>query len=602
MKLFLLLLLPFSCFGTTRYVKPTGGTGDGLTTATAWSAAHYQSNKYSIPSGDTTLFEKGGTYRVVVEATASNQYYGAYGTGADPIITALTTLSSWTNAGGGLYYASFTSFGLNVVTVDGRLQHMGRYPNTGWLNFTSHTGNTAITGTDIGAIPFTPTGGTHLVIRKNRYIIDRHNINNRSGNTLNYAASNEYGNNTTYSPIDGNGFFIQNNISTLDQDGEWWYDSFNNRLYVFFTSGPTGHVIKASVDENNSTVNTYTNIKFVGLTFEGANDKGSYNIGTSNITYSSCNWRNSGADAVWASGVNNISVLNGSISRAGNNGLYFIENVSNSLVSGLAVEDAGVIDGLAHSGDGNGQGISVTGLGITVSNCTVNRTGYSGINFSGSDISVTVNNIDSFCLNKDDGGGVYTIDPSSAAYNRLIFGNAITNGIGAPAGAEGSGTGGNAAGIYLDEHTGNVTVSTNTITTGAWFGIFLNNTADSNTITNNTVSGYPEAFHLTIFDENQVRTTLVFDNNFSGSLLNVLHFFNTEVPTDVALFSGNSYSAGIFRVIHEGVSTDNLNLAQWQVLFPFDGDTPDPPAAMPKIRTTPSGKARTTSSGKLIVY
>jgi hypothetical protein len=36
--------------------------------------------------------------------------------------------------------------------------------------------------------------------------------------------------------VKGNGYFFQNHLQTLDQQGEWYYDSVAKRLYVFFGS------------------------------------------------------------------------------------------------------------------------------------------------------------------------------------------------------------------------------------------------------------------------------------------------------------------------------------------------------------------------------
>ena len=102
----------------------------------------------SFQPGDSIFFKSGETFYGSItisrsETAAPPIILSAYGTGAKPIITGLTTLSSWTNLGGGLYEKTLTSpptHSLNMVLFDGALlQPIGRFPKAGLGNASYYT-------------------------------------------------------------------------------------------------------------------------------------------------------------------------------------------------------------------------------------------------------------------------------------------------------------------------------------------------------------------------------------------------------------------------------------------------------------------------------
>ena len=150
--------------------------------------------------------------------------YSAFGIGPNLIISGFATLNSWTNNGNGIYWAHLAVPTLNVVSLDGLLKGMGRYPKTGYLSINSHSGNTSVTGVSISALPFNYVGG-EVVIRKIRQITDRLVITGQTGNTITMSGNGTqqgtvFANNTYYEVNNGNGFFIQNNLKTVTQFGE----------------------------------------------------------------------------------------------------------------------------------------------------------------------------------------------------------------------------------------------------------------------------------------------------------------------------------------------------------------------------------------------
>src|SRR3990170_3505599 len=103
-----LLVLPFLLFavngwGAIYYVDQTSGndSNSGTSTGSPWKTIS-KVNSASLSSGDYILFKRGEVWRVgeiVVPSSGSvgNPItFGAYGTGANPVINGANIFSSWT--------------------------------------------------------------------------------------------------------------------------------------------------------------------------------------------------------------------------------------------------------------------------------------------------------------------------------------------------------------------------------------------------------------------------------------------------------------------------------------------------------------------------
>src|SRR5262249_36629132 len=132
--------------------------------------------------------------------------FDAYGSGAKPIITGFTSVTSWANIGGNLWMSSNSVSALstlNIVAVNGSFAPIGKWPNTGYNALTQSSVGTSISNTSLTA---NWNGGT-VVIRKNHWIIDKSTITSQSGTTINFT------NPTSYTASSGWGWFVQNHQS-----------------------------------------------------------------------------------------------------------------------------------------------------------------------------------------------------------------------------------------------------------------------------------------------------------------------------------------------------------------------------------------------------
>jgi hypothetical protein len=572
-------------------------SNSGLTTNTGKSASSpWPFSKLNSPI-DTTysnnvFFNKGETFYGSIPGYSGSATktitYGSYGTGANPIISGFTTLSGWTLSSGNIYYATLNATNLNMVTVNGAVKGMGRYPNTGYRNYKTHTANTSITDTTLNG----SWVGGEVVIRKYRWIIDRHTITAQTGGTLTYNALASYGNNNAYSPVDGNGYFIQGHLSTLDQNGEWYYDTTAKRLYMYNVGGMAGLTVKASTINKLAWTGSY--VSFNNIDFEGGNYAISVE-GASNVTANNVNFRQQGATAIYANGSTNVTINGGSISDALNNGIFGEYNANNFTVNGVAVLNCGVIAGAGSSGDGSYAGISINGTGNTITGNTVRRSGYNGIAFTGNNALIEKNLVDSFCITKDDGGGIYTVISSSGvtASNRIVRNNTVLNAVGAFAGAESYiyENFGKAAGIYLDDYTNNVTVTSNTVAHGPWIGIFHNG-GTANTITNNLAYDFASQLQLNSYSGRTVRNLLITGNQLiartaTQKTLYVQLWFN-DSPSLWGTINNNYYARPIEdsltvtldKQYSGGGGPVNMTLATWKSTYSQDAATTKSPIAI----------------------
>ncbi|HWH63907.1 MAG TPA: hypothetical protein VNS50_11560, partial [Ginsengibacter sp.] len=239
---------------TTYYVSVAGnGTNNGTSISTTWNLDKLNSAFSRLSAGDNVLLKRDDIFYGTLTANKSGASgspitIGAYGTGANPVITGFTNVTAWTNLGSNIWESASAVSTLstcNLVVINGVNTAMGRYPNTGYLTYQSAASNTSITS---GSLTGTPNWtGAELVIRKERWILDRNTVTSQSGGTLNYSGGG-------YNGKANFGFFIQNDVRTLDQQNEWYYNPSTKKIRIYSTTSPRG--IQVSTVDNLLYINS----------------------------------------------------------------------------------------------------------------------------------------------------------------------------------------------------------------------------------------------------------------------------------------------------------------------------------------------------------
>jgi len=475
-----LVLIPAAAY----YVSSVGNdSNDGLTPETAWETID-KVNSTTFSAGDNVLFKRGdsfyGTITVNSAGSESNPItYGAYGSGNKPIITGFTSITGWTNEENGIYSKVITSSSnTNMVTVDGVNMLMGRYPNTGYLSFETASTNVSITDNQLIGTP--NWTGAEVVIRKNDWTLDRCTITNHSTTTIIYTSQG-----STQNATAGYGYFIQNDLRTLDQLGEWYHDTTTGKFYMYFGAvNPTTKTVKvASIDNlfyNSSWMAEYIIVD--GLNFQGS-IKSAFNFPqwyTAHNTIQNCDILFAGVDGISCESPY-LSVLNNTISDCANKGIY--TNQTNEIITGNTISKIGLVVGQSMTGITSGISCG-NGNTILIQNNNVQNTGYNGISigsYSSNSSTIKNNYINNFGLNLNDGGGIYTTGSHTSL---LIDGNIILNATGNYQGTIGTSL--TFEGIYLDEFASGITVSNNTIANCSHDGIKLHKSSNC-TLTGNTI-------------------------------------------------------------------------------------------------------------------
>jgi parallel beta-helix repeat protein len=549
--IFFLLLFYIQCAASNYYFSSTDGNDsrsalEAQNPLTPWRTIEkLNAITNTLSPGDTIFFKKGdlffGTLNIKQSGTRNAPIvYAAYGKGYNPVISGFINVSSWTSRGNGIYESPRLSLSARpaMVAIDNQSQPMGRHPNVtepnkGYSTILSARDN-YFSDDDL---TFSPnwTGG-EVVIRKNRWIIDRARITNHSGNRVIYSGG------SGYNTSSGFGYFIQDHVTTLDQFGEWYFNPDTRKLYVFFgnespdqfTTQVAGLDILLDIDASH--------LHFEHLNFEGANE---YNVlldfsrnayrRQENVQLSHCNITFAGKGAIQVDGHSNFRVDHCYIAHANNMGIYLGYQTQKVSITNNRVEHIATHPGMGENGDGNHMGLFSAAGELAVSNNVFRNIGYIPIYFlNGNAVLIKNNVVDTYCTVKDDGGGIYTYTgPSNVTLNnRKIEGNIVMNGIGAPQGTRNFFKA-PAEGIYIDDNANNVEIIDNTIANCKGQGIYLHNARNIN-IENNTI--FNNKIQLGFSNDNlgePIRGIQIFNNIFFSKENHQTVIYYNSIADDV---------------------------------------------------------------------
>ena len=490
--IFILFFLGISLMvsATTYYVSNLGNDGNsGLSESLPFATISKVNSIFSsLLSGDQVLFKRGDTFYgtlVITKSGAANNkiVLGAYGSGEMPIISAFTTITGWTNESGGIYSKVVSAETRpNMLTINDVSYILGRYPKTGWLTIDAVVQDVSIT--DAGLPTPYNWSGAEVVIRKNRWIIDKHLILSQSGTTLNYASP------TYYKPKVGWGYFIQNSIGTLTAFGDWCYNSSTSKLYVYFGAlNPDDYKLKVSTLNRCVSSNGYDYIEFNNLDFQGANVTSIYSANLAEyVTIDNCKIRFSGKDAIVFPYSTGVTISNSTVSYIHNNAIT-LSGGSDAIISANYISNIAVASGMGANDDGNYNAITVTGNNSLVEFNTILMVGYLPINYKGINTIIRNNYVDTYGFVKDDGAGIYTYYNMSYPSRDLgtgkqVLNNIVLNAIGSSGGTNTGESSSN--GIYVDGFASHVLIDGNTVGYISNAAIHMNGDTDI-TITNNTI-------------------------------------------------------------------------------------------------------------------
>lgn len=484
MKL-ILTILSLTCSllsNAANYYFSTAGSDAGSgTTGSPWQTlSKLQTTILAMNNGDSVFLKRGDTWygQLRLQSFAGNtRYVGAWGSGNKPVITGFVSLTSWSSVGTNIYEASVPTSRprIGIVTVDGAVVPMGRYPNNnptngGYLTFTGGS-STSITGTGLSGTPnYT---GWEVVVRKRQFIMDRGTVTSQSTSTVNFTPTDGSG----WGPDGiGNGFFFQNSYNAIDTAWEWYYNNSPARFDVYLTSSPVGHTVNVSTIDTVAFIYAQNNLTIDNIRFEGSNMETFRFNNNNGCTVKNCEFFFNGIDGVRVYACTTLAWAGNTIQYSGNNAAYFEAAESTSITNSI-FRASGIWPGMGKSNGLSHIGVIIgansTG-GVTVTGNTFDSIGYNGIHVAGNNVLIKNNYVNNFNRTIDDGGGIYS---SAAGYDesgRIVRGNIITNGIGNKFGTN-LNFYTSSIGIYWDDLSSNVTVDSNFIANMSDVGIYGHN-------------------------------------------------------------------------------------------------------------------------------
>ena len=557
----ILLLYTFNANATKYYVANGGNdANNGTSTSIPWQTIS-KINSFDFISGDSILFNAGGSWNEQLIPKISNLYFGSYGSGSMPQITGFQTIAGWTNVGN-IWSATFNNSVpyQNTVLINGVFSAKARYPNNGYLNIISHTDSNHITGTLDGTIDFT---GSEIVIRSNNWSLRKCTVQSQTGSTLYFTPKPYYG------VTNGFGYFLQNTPVALDTLGEWCI--LGKDIKVYAASQPN---VQASSIDTLIIIKDLNNIVFEGIKLTGANYYAVEIKNSTDIVFKGCVEEYCGFNAIHGKKSDRISILNCSFK---NNWNGHIQTDSSNYwnIDGNTARLSGFKAGMGTSGDFQGySAFNLQGVGNHVVNNRIDSAGYGGILVYMDSFYVRQNVVSNFAFVLCDVGGIYTwaatqtINGSTRVNTNKggqILSNIVYNGLTAYDGVPKPGLEFPVEGIYIDDGSRYVTVDSNTLFNISGHGFFIHRSRNITFRNNNVYNNGEWAIRLYNIPQQGVKDSLYFTNNAFCSLgTNYLWGLNkTYALVENIGFSDSNYFYSNNQNVIIGYNFANYNLSSW---------------------------------------
>ena len=567
---------------TNYYLSNAGNDANsGIDPSSPWQTLNKLNSFKNLNPGDNVLFKRGDTFygsiTVSNSGAAGNPItYDAYGTGLNPVITGFKTLSNWVRLNDTIQECQ-VALGTHpeMLTINGKPTARGRFPNRGFLSYTSFVQDQSITD---NALQGTPNWtGAEVVMRKSPWILDRNYITDHTNHTLTFTPAT-----SGTSMASGYGYFIQNSYATLDTLGEWFYNGTYLMMY-FGKNGtlPSDYIIKvASID---TLVNIQKNfITFQNMAFEGA-DFSTINISASSVSIKNCNIDYSGRTAIANNyGSNNNTFEYCTINNSYDNGIDLGYSANNIIVSHNTIKNTGVIPGTGRFGiqryDNCGDAIVSNTPFQTIEYNVIDSVGHSGIRIESGGIMVRNNYITNFASVRNDAGGIYAISIDPWKGNSTIENNIIINGRGNIGGMKyRTNINLDIYGIYVDARVSGLLILNNSVA-NCVTGAFLIQASHEITLENNTSfnSGYSELLLIDIpsYTNDFIKNLYCKNNIFVAKDSSTFTFrFNIVESTlsNLGILDSNFYARPFkddnsFYIQFISNGTVSRTLSEWQKL------------------------------------
>jgi parallel beta-helix repeat protein len=593
-RLFLILFLSitFSVIAKSNsyYISNSGSdNNNGLTAINPFKSLG-KMNSIILYAGDKVFLHRGDTFpgELVIRQSGSSVapiIIDAYGNGNKPVISGGYILRNWKKYKGNIWQAAYPPQYGDTITnlVDGsKILPLGRYPNRdsqnkGFIIIASHTGkSTLVSSVNLQGVWV----GAEVVYYPQQWILERCKILAQDHNTLTLDGKSDY------DIQDKWGFFIENSLNTLDEDGEWYYDAASKNLFLYSFQDPNIRSISATAYNNGISLIKSNNIIVRNIGIDNTKRNGVYAHNSSYVTLKNLDIQFTGERGIFMDGSGTDPIIeNTTIQNTNDNGVE-ITGYNNLQFRSNTLKNIAINIGMGKGRDGHYFGLYYVNPApeghSVIENDLFFNIGYAAIRFESSNIYIQHNYIDHFNLVKGDGGGIYTHNfqgkKPKPYINQHIIANIITNGSFTGEGTFFKLNESNAHGIYMDWASTNVEIRDNTISNCSSSGIYVL-AANHITITGNTC--YNNGAALFILDNQPTLPVhdIIAQNNIfyaktSQQVIEKITVLQQDKLSGLGNISNNIYSdlsAGQRAIsINANHNRYQLSMGDWQSKFNND--------------------------------
>ncbi|MDO9003789.1 MAG: right-handed parallel beta-helix repeat-containing protein [Aquabacterium sp.] len=627
------LVLSQTAWAAQYYVSSGSAGNDGNSgswTTTPWKSIAKVNGANLLP-GDIVSFKTGDRWNETLKVKSGvtyNSYTPPFVSTARPILSGSVPAGTlaWAQDGGNVWVANASSLlvsesnvhgntiadGVSQLFLNGVRLTRARHPNVGFGTFKKGQRRFLRTGTanvqladqysheldvspDAAGLANKDLLNALVYVKNNDWYLTRYvstssgvaggkvNITADLQPTVGYAADilkardGDWPGVGTYPIYGGYGYWLENKRWMLDTPGEWSYDPVTKKLYVWLPDGtsPQGKALTAAVRMHGIQADQVASVNINGLEVRETRGDGIV------------------IDHGWKAGAS-VTINNVVVNHAGRKGINVVNNTSSSSAGTGSINQSrvenSVNEGIDVSGDRRWAN-SIT-RNINISNNTVVNAGvnsyargaillgrkgnatsnlvenpsYIGIH-GGKLNTISYNVVKNACLGYDDCAAIYlkgdlysiTDEPSTPAWTEFDVGSTISNNfvegtLVADTRLDGSAMSNGfndgvrktyAAGIYLDDYASSNQVSNNFVS-GADMGVLIhqgsNNTTSANTVVNNRHQVWlQENISSTHPMTNNAFTGNVFASNSSEPLVYQQSLY--RATTNLGSFTNNTYAS-----------------------------------------------------------
>lgn len=574
----------------TYYISPTGNdSNDGLSTGTAWQTVS-KITSGSFSPGDSILLQKVpghryGHFTIPNSGSDGNRIIiGSYGSGDQPECYASILASGWNDEGGNIH--SFQNGAMlqdpKSVVYDGVFKPRGR---SNYFTITAANAEGVGSYVDATGLPAIDYTGTQIVIRNNQYIFRAWDITSKVGDRINYSS--DLTGLSAYTPIVGYGFFIQNHMSLLTEDGDWMYDSATNTFYMYFADDdPNSHDVDVAAYDHVIDASEQDHIEIIDIACFGSISHGIDRSETSYVYTNGCEIAFCGDD-----GINNSDFVSSYaldtynvIHDCHSTGIYANYNCHHMEANYNQIYNCGLYAGaslLYGNSDSRGSGIIIQlGTGNKANHNKVHDIGANGISVNGNSFEINDNIITQFCKLKGDSAGIYC-SLGGTGFQLTVAGSVKRNMVMFGTGnAEGTNEVNPLLfGIYMDDEQNLVNIDDENLVAyinGA--AIYLHNN-DSISVQYNTLFGNNRALNLSQDGGHTLRNiTFKFNKIYQNDPNQFIVSCFSSPSSDVSLFgdfNNNDYKyvenhIGLFEFYDGDKYNYGLSFNEWKTVI--DGE------------------------------